>query len=176
MFGLLDSVKQAVELKRSHDHDMRARNHDYGEIAAVPGRAPMSRDFKRTPLLLLSELDQILEDQRKQSRDKSSSSRPRPLKHLRPQCHRSPPSPVTQPFSLTGGSPYAQLAVDPQLLNSQRLHTKSSRRSRDQRDGVVRPGQEAREAADRTVTEPHARAALCDAEKAAFGRKKRKSK
>lgn len=36
MFGLLDSVKQAVELKRSHDDkDSRAQDHDIGGITAV---------------------------------------------------------------------------------------------------------------------------------------------
>lgn len=35
MFGLLDSVKQAVVLKRSHDEHNRAQNHDFGEITAV---------------------------------------------------------------------------------------------------------------------------------------------
>lgn len=35
MFGLLDSVKQAVQLKRSHDEDNRAQNHHFGEITAL---------------------------------------------------------------------------------------------------------------------------------------------
>lgn len=35
MFGLLDSVKQAVQLKRSHDEDDRAQNHHFGEITDV---------------------------------------------------------------------------------------------------------------------------------------------
>lgn len=36
MFGLLDSVKQAVELKRCHkDRQNRSHNHDNGETAAV---------------------------------------------------------------------------------------------------------------------------------------------
>lgn len=36
MFGLLDSVKQAVELKRCHkDRQNRSHHHDNGETAAV---------------------------------------------------------------------------------------------------------------------------------------------
>lgn len=34
MFGLLDSVKQALDLKRSQDEENKIHNDDYGEKAA----------------------------------------------------------------------------------------------------------------------------------------------
>eukprot|EP00066_Takifugu_rubripes_P014590 XP_011603856.1 PREDICTED: uncharacterized protein LOC105416676 isoform X2 [Takifugu rubripes] len=180
MFGLLDSVKQAVELKRSHNEDgqNRSQSHDYV-------------------------LDEILEDQRTKSRDKSSSCKVKSLKHLRAQCHRSPPCAVkpvsvVQHLSIAGGSPYARLNINPQLFtscsasNGQRHHARGSRRNKGQHDGVLerelgqmvdqekitRPKQEAlgslREPADRTVEEPHNR--VTEAERVVLGRKKHKSK
>ncbi|TNN02405.1 hypothetical protein fugu_009892 [Takifugu bimaculatus] len=179
MFGLLDSVKQAVELKRSHNEDgqNRSQSHDYV-------------------------LDEILEDQRTKSRDKSSSCKVKSLKHLRAQCHRSPPCAVkpvsvVQHLSIAGGSPYARLNINPQLFtscsasNGQRHHARGSRRNKGQHDGVLerelgqmvdqekitRPKQEAlgslREPADRTVEEPHYR--VTEAERVVLGRKKHKN-
>lgn len=189
MFGLLDSVKQAVELKRSHNEHRhnRSHSHDYGESAAVQDTHPCPATFTG-PLSCFSVLDEILEDQRTKSRDKSSSCKVKPLKQLRPQCHRSPPCAVkpisvVQQLSIAGGSPYAQLNINPQLFtsfsasNGQRHHARGSRRNKGQHDGVLerelgqmvdqekipRPKQEAlgnlREPADRTVEEPHDRGA-----------------
>lgn len=188
MFGLLDSVKQAVQLKRSHDEDNRAQNHDFGEITAVQVCA-LIWSFIGC-LSCFSVLDEILEEQRKQSRDKSSSCKMKSLKPLRAPSHRvSPrstkPSSVIQPLSspIAGGSPYAKLTVNPQLLttfstsNGLRHDARGSRRNRDQHHGVSerelvqmvgpekipRLKQEAvgtlREPADRTVPEPQSRVA-----------------
>lgn len=183
MFGLLDSVKQAVELKRSHAEDSRAQNHDFGEITALQFMRWCSRTFHGCPSCF-SVLDEILEEQRKKSRDKSSPCKMKSLKLLRAQCHRiSPrsvkPSSVIQPPSIAGGSPYAKLTINPQLLttfstsNGQRHHARGSRRNKDQHGSVLerelvqmghpekmpRLEQEAvgslREPADRTVKEPH---------------------
>lgn len=135
-------------------------------------------------------LDEILEEQRKQSRDKSSSRKTKSLKPLRAPSHRvSPrsikPSPVIPPLSnpVAGGSPYAELTANPQLLaafptsNGLGRDARGSRRNRDQRHAVSerelvqmvgpekipRLGQEAGgtliEPADRTVTEPQSRVA-----------------
>lgn len=205
-FGLLDSVKQAVELKRSHDGYNRAQNHDFGEITAVQVTSWCPGTFNRC-LSRFSVLDEILEEQKKKSRDKSSSCKMKSLKQLRAQCHRISPRSVIQPLSIAGGSPYAKLAISPQLLttvstsNGQRHHARGSRRHKDQHNSVLeremvqmvepekipRLKQEAvgtlREPADRTVKEPHARVAEtrqagspCDTERVGFGRKKRKSK
>lgn len=184
MFGLLDSVKQAVELKRSHNEDRqnRSHGHDYGESAAVrvTHRCPAAFTGR---LACFSVLDEILEDQRTKSRDKSSSCKVKSLKHLRPQCHRSPPCAVkpisvVQHLSVAGGSPHARLNINPQLFtsfsasNGQRHHARGSRRNKRQHDGglgrelgqmagqakITRPKHEAlgnlREPADRTVEEP----------------------
>lgn len=213
MFGLLDSVKQAVELKHSHNEDRqnRSHSHDYGESAAVRVTLRCPAAFTG-PLSCFLVLDEILEDQRTKSRDKSSSCKVKSLKHLRPQCHRSPPCAVkpisvVQHLSIAGGSPYARLNINPQLFtslsasNGQRRHARGSRRNKGQHDGVLerelgqmvdqekitRPKQEAlgnlREPADRTIEEPHDRAAemheatsLCESERVVLGRKKHKSK
>lgn len=204
MFGLLDSVKQAVELKRSNNEDgqNRSQSHDYGESAAVQvtHRCPAAFTGR---LSCFSVLDEILEDQRTKSRDKSSPCKVKSLKHLRAQCHRSPPCAVkpisvVQHLSIAGGSPYARLNINPQLFtscsasNGQRHHARGSRRNKGQHDGVLerelgqmvdqekitRPKQEAlgslREPADRTVEEPHDR--VTEAERVVLGRKKHKSK
>lgn len=130
-------------------------------------------------------LDKSLEEERKKSRDKSSSYKMKSLKQLQAQCHRISvkPSSVIQPLSSAGGSPYARISVDPQLLttfstsNGQRHHSRESRRNKDQHNSglerelvqmvdpekIPRLRQEAvgtlREPADRTIKEPHARAA-----------------
>ncbi|XP_070692095.1 glucocorticoid modulatory element-binding protein 1-like [Pempheris klunzingeri] len=105
MFGLLDSVKQALELKRSQDEGNKIHNNVYV-------------------------LDEILEDQRKQGCDKSTFYKIKSLKHQRPQRHNSSNSqthnllssvkmsPVIQPLSVTGASSasYAQLTINPQLF------------------------------------------------------------
>lgn len=133
-------------------------------------------------------LDEILEEQRKKSRDKSSSCRTKSPKQRRAQCHRvSPrsvkPSSVIQPLSIAGGSPYTKLTIDPQLLsafstsNGLRHYARGSRRNKDQHrrvserelvqvvdpEKIPRLKQEAVGTlggpADGTVTEPHARVA-----------------
>lgn len=133
-------------------------------------------------LSCFSVLDKILEEQRKKSCDKNS------LKQLRAQCqrmstHSVKPSSVIQALSVTGGSPYAELTINPQLLttfstsNGQRRHARGSRRNKDQRDRLLEgelvqmvdpetiprlrqePVETLREPAGRTVKEPHARVA-----------------
>uniref|UniRef100_UPI0037E85C24 glucocorticoid modulatory element-binding protein 1-like isoform X2 n=1 Tax=Semicossyphus pulcher TaxID=241346 RepID=UPI0037E85C24 len=100
MFGLLDSVKQALNLKRSKDEENKIHHNVYV-------------------------LDDILEDQRKQGYDKCPSYKIHSLKHLRQQRHNqlnllSPvkTSPGIQPLSVTGLSAgsYAQLAINPQVF------------------------------------------------------------
>ncbi|XP_035527533.1 glucocorticoid modulatory element-binding protein 1-like isoform X1 [Morone saxatilis] len=104
MFGLLDSVKQALVLKCSQDEENKIHNN-------------------------VCALDEILEDQRKQDRDKSTSSKMKSSKHLRNQRHNPSNShnllspvklgPPIQPFSFTGLSPasYAQITIKPQLFS-----------------------------------------------------------
>lgn len=130
-------------------------------------------------------LDDILEEQRKKSHDKSSSCKMKSLKQLRAQCHRISVKPrsVIPPLSIAGGSPHAKLSINPQLLctfstsNGQHHHPRGSRRNKDQHNSMLerelvqmvdpekipRLQQEAaaslREPADRTVREPHARVA-----------------
>ncbi|XP_070768770.1 glucocorticoid modulatory element-binding protein 1-like [Enoplosus armatus] len=105
MFGLLDSVKQALDLKRRQDEENKTHNNVFV-------------------------LGEILEDQRKQGCDKSTSYKMKSLKHLRPQRHNpsnsqthnllSPvkTSPVIQPLSVTGlsAASYAHLTINPQLF------------------------------------------------------------
>ncbi|KAM9353631.1 glucocorticoid modulatory element-binding protein 1-like [Symphorus nematophorus] len=121
MFGLLDSVKQALELKRSQDEENKIHNNVYA-------------------------MDEILEDRRKPGCDKSTSYKIKSLKHLRPQHHNPSNSqthnllsPVIQPLSVTGlsSTPYTQLTINPQLFNhfsattGQRHHAGAGRTDRD---------------------------------------------
>uniref|UniRef100_A0A8C9Z719 SAND domain-containing protein n=1 Tax=Sander lucioperca TaxID=283035 RepID=A0A8C9Z719_SANLU len=124
MFGLLDSVKQALDLKRSQDEENKIHNNVY-----VP--------------------DEMLEERRKQGSDKSTSCKTLPLKHLQPhnpsnsRTHNllSPvkTSPVIQPLSATGlsAAAYAQLTINPQLFTlfhgstGQRHHARAGRMDRD---------------------------------------------
>ncbi|XP_030250155.1 glucocorticoid modulatory element-binding protein 1-like isoform X1 [Sparus aurata] len=121
MCGLLDSVKQALDLKRSQDEENKIHNNDYV-------------------------LDDILEEQRKQSCDKSTSYKVKSLKHLRPQRHNPSNSqthnflspvqsrPVIQPLSVTGlsASSYAQLTINPQLFTHfSHHHARAGRMDRD---------------------------------------------
>ncbi|XP_068999201.1 glucocorticoid modulatory element-binding protein 1-like isoform X2 [Embiotoca jacksoni] len=105
MFGLLDSVKQALDLRRSQNEENKIHNTVYV-------------------------LDELLEEQRKQSCDKSTSYKMSSLKHLRPQrrsrtnSHTQDllsslkTSTVIQPLSVTGlsAASYAHLSVNPQLF------------------------------------------------------------
>ncbi|CAJ1061588.1 glucocorticoid modulatory element-binding protein 1-like isoform X2 [Xyrichtys novacula] len=105
MFGLLDSVKQALSLKRSQDEENKMHQSVYV-------------------------LDDILEGQRKLVYDKCSS-KIHSLKHLRQQRHNpsnsqtnnllSPvkTSPGIQPSSVNSlsAASYAQLAINSQILN-----------------------------------------------------------
>ncbi|KAI3360444.1 hypothetical protein L3Q82_002339 [Scortum barcoo] len=126
MFGLLDSVKQALDLKRSQDEESKIHNSIYV-------------------------LDEILEDQRAQGCGKSTTFKIQALKHLPPQRHNTPnsqthnllsplrSSPVIQPLSVSGlsAASYAQLAINPQLFahlsasTSQRHHAGVCRMDRD---------------------------------------------
>lgn len=123
MFGLLDSVKQALNLKRSQDEEIKMHHNVYV-------------------------LDDILEDQRKQSYDKSSY-KIHSLKQLRQQQRRSLPnsqthnllSPVKtssgiQPPALSAAS-YAQLTMNPHIFThsststSRGYHAGADRTERD---------------------------------------------
>lgn len=135
MFGLLDSVKQALDLKRSQDEENKIHNNVY-----VP--------------------DEMLEERRKQGSDKSTSCKTLPLKHLRPhnpsnsRTHNllSPvkTSPVIQPLSATGlsAAAYAQLTINPQLFTlfpgstGQRHHARAGRMDRDGYNALLEREQE----------------------------------
>ncbi|XP_078027988.1 glucocorticoid modulatory element-binding protein 1-like isoform X2 [Epinephelus lanceolatus] len=126
MFGLLDSVKQALDLKRSQGEENKIHNNFYV-------------------------LDESLEERRKQGCDKSTSYKIQSLKHLRPHRHNLSnsqthnmlssvkTSPVIQPLSVTSLSvaPYAQLTINPQLFThfstsaGQRHHAGAGRMDRD---------------------------------------------
>ncbi|KAG8010182.1 Glucocorticoid modulatory element-binding protein 1 [Nibea albiflora] len=100
MFGLLDSVKQALDLKRSQDEENKIHNNVYV-------------------------LDEILEERRKQGCEKIKS-----LKHLQPQRHNPSNSqihnlmspikmnPLIQSLSVAGlsAASYAHLTINPQLF------------------------------------------------------------
>uniref|UniRef100_A0A3Q1GNL6 Glucocorticoid modulatory element-binding protein 1-like n=1 Tax=Acanthochromis polyacanthus TaxID=80966 RepID=A0A3Q1GNL6_9TELE len=100
MFGLLDSVKQTLDLRRSRNEENKIH----------------------------SMLDEILEEQRKKSCDKSTIYKTSSLKHLRPQRQSQSnsqnllssvkTSSVIQPLSVPGlsAASYAQLTINPQLF------------------------------------------------------------
>ncbi|XP_068591970.1 glucocorticoid modulatory element-binding protein 1 [Cebidichthys violaceus] len=132
MFGLLDSVKRALDLKRSQDEENKIHNNVYVS-------------------------DEILKEWKKQGCDESTSHKTLSMKHLRPQRHNpsnsqthnllSPvkTSPMIQPLSVTGFSAasYAQLTINPQLFahfsasTVQRHHIRAGRRDRDGHDGTL---------------------------------------
>ncbi|KAG7242203.1 hypothetical protein INR49_024249, partial [Caranx melampygus] len=105
MFGLLDSVKQTLDLRRSQNEDSKIHNSIYV-------------------------LDEIFEERRKPGFDKRTSHKKGSSKHLRYQ--RQNPSnnrtqhvlspvktgPVTRPLSVTSlsAASYAQLTINPQLI------------------------------------------------------------
>lgn len=141
MFGLLDSVKQALDLRRSQSEENRAHSALYGkrllltaygthDILFWEGIYPLRSCF---PLVL----DGNLEVQRKQGYDKSTSYRNMSSKRLRP--HRRSPSasqtqsqhqasqstlcpitasPVIQPltFAALSAASLAQLTASPELF------------------------------------------------------------
>ncbi|XP_034409446.1 glucocorticoid modulatory element-binding protein 1-like isoform X2 [Cyclopterus lumpus] len=133
MFGLLDSVKRALDLKRSHDEENKIHTNVY-----------VSED--------------ILEERRRQGCDESTSYKTLSSKHLRPQRHNPsnsqthhllPPvktRPTPQPLSVTGlsAAAYAQLLINPQLFTHfsastvQRHHIRAGRRDRDGHDAPLR--------------------------------------
>lgn len=154
MFGLLDSVKQALDLKRNQDEENKIHNDDYGEKATYS--TVISQRTVWTNFWLFLVLDEILEDQRKQGRDKSTPHNIKSFKHLRPQSHNLSnsqshsllssvkTSPVIQPLSVAGLSTasYAQLALHPQLFthlsasNGQR-HAGASSKDRDDHSAML---------------------------------------
>ncbi|XP_047454716.1 glucocorticoid modulatory element-binding protein 1-like isoform X2 [Mugil cephalus] len=101
MFGLLDPVKQALDLRRSQNEGNKVNN---------------GADV----------LDEIVENQKKQSCNKSAPCRNSSSKHLRPHGQsnsRGSPSPIQtssliQPLSAAGlsAASYAQLAINPHLF------------------------------------------------------------
>ncbi|XP_075965757.1 glucocorticoid modulatory element-binding protein 1-like isoform X2 [Anarhichas minor] len=144
MFGLLDSVKRAVDLKRSQDEENKIHNNVYVS-------------------------DEILEEWRRQGRDESTSHTTLSMKHLRPQHHNpsnsqthnllSPvkASPMIQPLSVTGlsAASYAQLTINPQLFahfsasTVQRHHIRAGRRDGDHHDATLERERELSETGNR---------------------------
>ncbi|XP_028985176.1 glucocorticoid modulatory element-binding protein 1-like isoform X2 [Betta splendens] len=126
MFGLLDSVKQAVHLRCSQNQWNKAHNRVYV-------------------------LNETLEDQRKQGCEKSTSS-----KHARPQHqnpsksrahHMLPPGrtrPVVQALAPTASStaPHAQLSITPQLATL--FPASAGRPHRTGADGMIRDDRNAK--------------------------------
>ncbi|KAM6935684.1 glucocorticoid modulatory element-binding protein 1-like [Lycodopsis pacificus] len=122
MFGLLDSVKRAVDLKRSQDEKNKIHNNVYVS-------------------------DDILEERRRQGRDETTSHKTLSMKHLRPQHHnpsnsqthnlRSPvkASPMIQPLSVTGlsAASYAHFSAS----TVQRHHIRAGRRDGDHHDATL---------------------------------------
>ncbi|KAK2844376.1 hypothetical protein Q5P01_011035 [Channa striata] len=136
MFGLLDPVKQALDLRRSQNQENKIHNRVY----------------------VLSE---IMEEQRKQGCDKNTFS-----KHFRPQCHNpsnrltqsvlSPvkTSSVMQPLSIAGFSAasYAQLSLSPQLFPH---FSTSTGRNHDSRAASVMLGRVREHSETRSQEKPH---------------------
>ncbi|XP_068426698.1 glucocorticoid modulatory element-binding protein 1-like [Clinocottus analis] len=133
MFGLLDSVKQALDLKRSQDEENKIHNNVYVS-------------------------EEILEERRRHGCDESTSCKTLPLKHLRP--HRRSPSnsqthnllspvrtrPPPQPLCVTGlsAAAYAQLTINPQLFTHfsastvQRHHIRAGRTDKGGHDAPLK--------------------------------------
>ncbi|XP_061675234.1 glucocorticoid modulatory element-binding protein 1 isoform X2 [Syngnathoides biaculeatus] len=101
MFGLSDSVKQALEQRRSRkEDDDDGGGGGYGDLYG---------------------LDVLSKEQRKQACVKGPPYKHAPPKHLRPQRHQPSPTfsnTVIQPLSLTGlpEPPFAHPNVNPQLV------------------------------------------------------------
>ncbi|XP_030604879.1 glucocorticoid modulatory element-binding protein 1-like [Archocentrus centrarchus] len=141
MFGLLDSVKQAMDLRHSQTEKKKTQNSIY-------------------------EFDELSEDERKQSCDKRISRKASSLKHLRTQRKSQTSShfqnllssvktaTVIQPHSVTGlcAASCTHLAINPQLFahfsafTGQRHHAGSSRTDRDVKSGTLEGEQEISEA------------------------------
>ncbi|XP_041843252.1 glucocorticoid modulatory element-binding protein 1-like [Melanotaenia boesemani] len=132
MFGLLDSVKQALGLKHSQNEESRIYNSVYG-------------------------LDDILEDQRKQSCSKSRSYKTsNTLKHLRLQRQMQSNrrtqnfltsikrSTVIHPLSVTGlcAASYDQLFLHSSAFTGQRQHARTGRADRDGQSGTPKRDQD----------------------------------
>ncbi|CAK6976205.1 glucocorticoid modulatory element-binding protein 1-like [Scomber scombrus] len=127
MFGLLDSVKQALDQRRSQNEENKFRD----------------------------ELDEIFEERRKQGSVKNTSHKH--LKHLRPQRHNpsssqtqnllSPviSSPMIQPLSVLGlsAASYTQLTINSQQFphisasSGQRHHAAAGRTERDDQSATL---------------------------------------
>lgn len=150
MFGLLDSVKQALELKRSQDEENRLHNEDYGEKAANTIYSDVPVCVYELIFYFSLVLDAILEDQRKQGRNKSTSNKIKSLKYLQPQCRNLPnsqshsslasvkTSPGVQPLSVAGLSApsYAQLFAHLSASNGQHHHVGAGRTDKSDHSGT----------------------------------------
>ncbi|XP_075868687.1 glucocorticoid modulatory element-binding protein 1-like isoform X2 [Nelusetta ayraudi] len=126
MFGLLDSVKQALDLKRCQEEEHKIHNGNYM-------------------------LDEILDDQRKQGRVKNASCKMKPFKQSDPLCHSeqnkrqshdllSQVRPGIQPPFAAALSTlsFAQLPIDPQL----HVRVRGAAENRKEVSGIRRePGQ-----------------------------------
>ncbi|KAM7420504.1 hypothetical protein PAMA_014966 [Pampus argenteus] len=132
MFGLLDSVKQALDMRRGQNEENKI--HD-----------------------VLYDLDEIVEERRKQGCVKNTSNKHTSLKHLRHQRHNpsnsqsqnllSPitSSPVMQPLSVLGlsAASYAQLTINSHPFThfsasgGQRPHAAAGRVDRDGRSATL---------------------------------------
>ncbi|XP_004560035.2 glucocorticoid modulatory element-binding protein 1 [Maylandia zebra] len=141
MFGLLDSVKQATDLRRSQTEKKKIHNSVY--------------DF-----------DELSEDKGKQSCDKGTSKKAASLKHPRTQrksktsSHPQSSLPsvksatAIQPHSITGlcAASYPHLTINPQLFahfsayTSQRCHAETGRTDRDVHSATLEGDREISEA------------------------------
>ena len=180
MFGLLDSVKQAVDLRRSHSEESKI--HNSGEKAVEDNTIQYSRPHTGMSqwfvladiMLFFSVLDGILEEQRRKVCDKSTS-----LKLLRRQRHNncqtqnvlSPVKTVIQPLSVLGLSASSSAHLFTHFSASTGLHlpTKAGRMDsdRDHELGEMRSqrkvhqrGQEGTENASGIFKEPGLRTGM----------------
>ncbi|XP_033958656.1 glucocorticoid modulatory element-binding protein 1-like isoform X2 [Pseudochaenichthys georgianus] len=127
MFGLLDSVKQALDLKQSQDEENKFPNNIYA-------------------------FNEILEERRKQGCDKSPSYKTPSLKQLPPQRHTPSNSqthnllsPVKTKTSIQplSAAPHAQLTINPQYFTyfpastGQRHHSGAVMKDRDGHDAML---------------------------------------
>ncbi|XP_034084154.1 glucocorticoid modulatory element-binding protein 1-like [Gymnodraco acuticeps] len=127
MFGLLDSIKQALDLKQSQDEENKFPNNIYA-------------------------FNEILEERRKQGCDKSPSYKTLSLKQLPPQRHTPSNSqthnllsPVKTKTSIQplSAAPHAQLTINPQYFTyfpastGQRHHSGAVMKDRDGHDAML---------------------------------------
>ncbi|XP_026150246.1 glucocorticoid modulatory element-binding protein 1-like isoform X2 [Mastacembelus armatus] len=144
MFGLLDPVKQALDLRRSQNEESKIHN---------------------------SVNDEIVEEQKKQSCDKNTSYKSAASKLLRNERHSSsnsqtqnvpaPVKTVIRSLSLTGlsAASYAQLTTNPQLLThlpastGQHQHPRAGRMDKEGQSAMVERNPELSETQSRELAQ-----------------------